>query len=168
MDVRFPIGALELPDKITLRHIDEWLNEIEHYIEDLRATVIDLDEDALQKKYREGSWNVRELVHHIADSQLNMYHRLKLALTDDNPKVVPFNQDEWIQTKDNDLPVQISVQLLDGLNKRIVAVGRTLKEQQINRTFSLVGEGSISVGETIAKLSWHQSHHLAHIKIALS
>lgn len=168
MDVRFPIGALELPDKITLRHIDEWLNEIEHYIEDLRATVIDLDEDALQKKYREGSWNVRELVHHIADSQLNMYQRLKLALTDDNPKVVPFNQDEWIQTKDNDLPVQISVQLLDGLNKRIVAVGRTLKEQQINRTFSLVGEGSISVGETIAKLSWHQSHHLAHIKIALS
>lgn len=168
MDVRFPIGALELPDKITLRHIDEWLNEIEHYIEDLRATVIDLDEDTLQKKYREGSWNVRELVHHIADSQLNMYHRLKLALTDDNPKVVPFNQDEWIQTKDNDLPVQISVQLLDGLNKRIVAVGRTLKEQQINRTFSLVGEGSISVGETIAKLSWHQSHHLAHIKIALS
>lgn len=168
MDVRFPIGALELPDKITLRHIDEWLNEIEHYIEDLRATVIDLDEDALQKKYREESWNVRELVHHIADSQLNMYHRLKLALTDDNPKVVPFNQDEWIQTKDNDLPVQISVQLLDGLNKRIVAVGRTLKEQQINRTFSLVGEGSISVGETIAKLSWHQSHHLAHIKIALS
>ncbi|MCD8909660.1 putative metal-dependent hydrolase [Staphylococcus gallinarum] len=168
MDIRFPIGALELPDKITLRHIDEWLNEIEHYIEDLRATVIDLDEDALQKKYREGSWNVRELVHHIADSQLNMYHRLKLALTDDNPKVVPFNQDEWIQTKDNDLPVQISVQLLDGLNKRIVAVGRTLKEQQINRTFSLVGEGSISVGETIAKLSWHQSHHLAHIKIALS
>ncbi|GEQ06809.1 putative metal-dependent hydrolase [Staphylococcus gallinarum] len=168
MDVRFPIGALELPDKITLRHIDEWLNEIEHYIEDLLATVIDLDEDALQKKYREGSWNVRELVHHIADSQLNMYHRLKLALTDDNPKVVPFNQDEWIQTKDNDLPVQISVQLLDGLNKRIVAVGRTLKEQQINRTFSLVGEGSISVGETIAKLSWHQSHHLAHIKIALS
>lgn len=168
MDVRFPIGALELPDKITLRHIDEWLNEIEHYIEDLRATVIDLDEDALQKKYREGSWNVRELVHHIADSQLNMYHRLKLALTDDNPKVVPFNQDEWIQTKDNDLPVQISLQLLDGLNKRIVAVGRTLKEQQINRTFSLVGEGSISVGETIAKLSWHQSHHLAHIKIALS
>ena len=74
-------------------------------------------------------------MHHIADSQLNMYHRLKLALTDDNPKVVPFNQDEWIQTKDNDLPVQISVQLLDGLNKRIVAVGRTLKEQQINRTF---------------------------------
>ena len=60
-----------------------------YYIEDLRATVIDLDEDALQKKYREGSWNVRELVHHIADSQLNMYHRLKLALTDDNPKVVP-------------------------------------------------------------------------------
>ncbi|MCD8921466.1 YfiT family bacillithiol transferase [Staphylococcus gallinarum] len=168
MDVRFPIGALELPDKITLRHIDEWLNEIEHYIEDLRATVIDLDEDALQKKYREGSWNVRELVHHIADSQLNMYQRLKLALTDDNPKVVPFNQDEWIQTKDNDLPVQISVQLLDGLNKRIVAVGRTLKEQQINRTFSLIGEGPISVGETIAKLSWHQSHHLAHIKIALS
>ncbi|MCG7338934.1 putative metal-dependent hydrolase [Staphylococcus sp. ACRSN] len=168
MEVRFPIGALELPDKITLRHIDEWLNEIEQYIEDLRATVIDLDEDALQKKYREGSWNVRELVHHIADSQLNMYQRLKLALTDDNPKIVPFNQDEWIQTKDNELPVQISLQLLEGLNQRIVAVGKTLDEEQLNRTFSLIGEGNISVGETIAKLSWHESHHLAHIKIALS
>lgn len=168
MDVRFPIGELVLPGEIELYHIEQWINEINNYIEDLRSTVIDLDESALQKKYRDGSWNVRVLVHHIADSQLNMYHRLKLALTDDNPKVMPFNQDKWILTEDNELPIDVSLRLLDGLNKRIVAVGKKLDKQQIKRTFLLIGEGEISVGETIAKLSWHQSHHLAHIKIALS
>ena len=49
----------------------------------LRETVDTLNDDELSKTYREGAWTVRQLVHHIADSQLNMYQRLKLALTDE-------------------------------------------------------------------------------------
>lgn len=89
MDVKFPIGKLQVPEHVTLDNIQEWTNEINTYTIRLREVVDGLSETELKKTYREGSWNVRQLVHHIADSQLNMYQRLKLALTDDNPTVPP-------------------------------------------------------------------------------
>ncbi|NWK84632.1 putative metal-dependent hydrolase [Staphylococcus sp. GSSP0090] len=168
MDVRFPIGELEVPDHVTLEDIQAWIEDIGSYTNRLRATVDGLDSEDLNKTYREGSWNVRQLVHHIADSQVNMYQRLKLALTDDNPSVTPFIQDEWVKLPDSELPIECSVKLLEGINERIVAIGQGLNEAQLKRVFTLNDNGEISVAKKIAKLSWHENHHLEHIKIALS
>lgn len=87
MDEKFPIGQLIVPEHVTVAHVEAWMNEIKTYIVRLAFEVEGLSEGELQKTYREGSWTVRELVHHIADSQLVMYQRLKLALTDDQPNV---------------------------------------------------------------------------------
>ncbi|MGS0652400.1 DinB family protein, partial [Staphylococcus arlettae] len=103
MDVRFPIGELAVPEHVTLDDVQQWLDNIKEYTYQLRTVVDGLDDEALAKTYRDGSWNVRQLVHHIADSQLNMYQRLKLALTDDNPQVTPFIQDEWAVQPDTNL-----------------------------------------------------------------
>src|SRR5690625_6627075 len=84
MDVKFPIGELKVPEQVTLKDINESLEKIKDYTSRLRDTVDGLNDLELNKTYRDDSWNVRELVHHIADSQLNMYQRLKLALTDEN------------------------------------------------------------------------------------
>src|SRR5690625_6365399 len=95
MDVKFPIGELKVPEQVTLKDINESLEKIKDYTSRLRDTVDGLNDLELNKTYRDDSWNVRELVHHIADSQLNMYQRLKLALTDENPVVPSFEQDRW-------------------------------------------------------------------------
>lgn len=168
MDVKFPIGELNVPEVVTLVNVQEWLKEISTYTERLRDTVDGLSEEELNKIYREGSWNVRQLVHHIADSQLNMYQRLKLALTDDNPTVPPFDQDKWAIQQDTELPVESSINMLEGLNKRIVALGNVLKKEELDRVFTLEGSGEVKVSTKVAKLSWHEEHHLAHIKLALS
>lgn len=90
MDVKFPIGPLEVPEVVTLDNVQYWLGEINTYTDQLRETVDTLNDVDLTKTYREGSWTVRQLVHHIADSQLNMYQRLKLALTENNPTITTF------------------------------------------------------------------------------
>ncbi len=168
MDMKFPIGALTVPETVTLVDIKEWINKIDTYTSRLRETVDSLTEEQLTKTYREGSWNVRQLVHHIADSQLNMYQRLKLALTDDNPTVPPFDQDRWAIQADTEMPVESSINMLEGINARIVALGSSITEQQLERIFTLQGSGEIKVSTKIAKLAWHEEHHLAHIKRALS
>ncbi|QKY71656.1 YfiT family bacillithiol transferase [Lentibacillus sp. CBA3610] len=168
MDVKFPIGQLEVPDKVTLENIQEWLEEIETYTRRLSETVDSLSAQELGKTYREGSWTVRQLVHHIADSQLNMFQRLKLALTDKNPTVPAFNQDKWAVQPDTELPVESSIKLLEGINERIVSLGNSLTEEQLNRAFTHQENGEITVATKVAKLAWHEEHHLAHIKIALS
>jgi len=168
MDVRHPIGELQVPENVTLENIQEWLKEIESYTVRLRETVDSLSEEELAKTYREGSWTVRQLVHHIADSQLNMYQRLKLALTDDNPTVPPFDEEKWAIQPDTELPTESSVKMLEGINERIVSLGNSLTEEQLGRVFTHQQNGQITVAAKIRKLAWHEEHHLAHIKIALS
>ena len=68
MDVRYPIGKLQVPKKVILENIQEWLKEIETYMIRLRKTVDSLSDEELSRTYRDGSWTVRQLVHHIADS----------------------------------------------------------------------------------------------------
>lgn len=168
MDVRFPIGELQVPEKVSLENIQEWLKEIETYTTRLRETVDALSDEELSKTYREGAWTVRELVHHIADSQLNMYQRLKLALTDENPTVPAFDQDKWAILPDTKLPIESSIKMLEGINERIVSLGNSLSEEQLTRAFTHEANGKITVATKVAKLAWHEEHHLAHIKIALS
>ena len=122
----------------------------------------------MSRTYRDGSWTVRQLVHHIADSQLNMYQRLKLALTDENPTVVAFDEEKWAVQPDTRLPVESSTQMLEGINERIVFLGNNLTEEQLDRAFIHQIDGKITVAAKVAKLAWHEEHHLAHIKIALS
>jgi uncharacterized damage-inducible protein DinB len=168
MDVKYPIGKLQVPEKVTLEHIQEWLKQIETYTVRLRETVDSLSEKELSKTYREGAWNVRQLVHHIADSQLNMYQRLKLALTDENPTVPAFDEEKWAIQPDTELPVESSIKMLEGINERIVSLGHRLTEEQLDRVFTHQTNGKITAATKVAKLAWHEEHHLAHIKIALS
>ena len=168
MDVRYPIGKLVVPEDDLVEKVREWLKQIETYTIRLRETVHSLNEEEFNKTYREGAWTVRQLVHHIADSQLNMYQRLKLALTDDNPAVPAFNEEKWAVLPDTVLPVESSIKMLEGINERIVSLGKSLTKEQLNRTFTHQINGSITVATKVAKLAWHEEHHLAHIKVALS
>ncbi|MEK3975940.1 YfiT family bacillithiol transferase [Psychrobacillus sp. FSL K6-1267] len=168
MDTRYPIGELQVPKKVTLENIQEWLKKIETYTIRLRETVDSLSDEELSKIYRDGSWTVRQLVHHIADSQLNMYQRLKLALTDENPTVPAFDQEKWAIQPDTKLPIESSIKMLEGINERIVSLGYSLTEEQLDRAFTHQENGKITAATKVAKLAWHEEHHLAHIKIALS
>src|SRR5690606_15341004 len=154
MDVKFPIGKLEVPEHVTTEHVQEWLGKIDSYTTRLREAVDGLDEEQLGKKYREGSWTVRQLVYHIADSQLTMYQRLRLALTDDNPTVPAFDQEKWAELPDNELPVESSVRILEGLNERIVAIGKHVSESDLDRVFTHEVNGEISVATKLEKLCW--------------
>lgn len=168
MDVRYPIGELQVPENVTLQNVQEWLKDIGTYTVRLREVVDSLTDEQLSKTYREGAWSVRQLVHHIADSQLNMYQRLKLALTDENPTVPAFDEEKWAIQPDTELPVESSIKMLEGINERIVALGNSLTEDQLARVFTHEKNGEITVATKLKKLSWHENHHLKHIKIALS
>lgn len=167
MDVKFPIGQMQVPEQVTNEDVKKWLNEINSYTTRLRKVVDSLDDEDLNKTYREGSWTVRQLVHHIADSQLSLYHRLKMALTEYQPTVSEFDQDKWAYLPDNRLPVESSIRMLEGLNERIVALGNYVTGTQLDRVFIHETDGEVRVSETLEKLSWHEEHHLAHIRIAL-
>src|SRR6185369_1907789 len=116
LDPRYPIGPYAPPAVITPSHRAIWLHELREFPKEFRAAA---KHAQLDKRYREGGWTGRQLIHHVADSHMNSYIRFKLALTEDTPMIKPYNEAHWAELADSKTtPVEISLALLDNLHVR--------------------------------------------------
>ena len=97
MDLQYPIGTFQFDGEMTSTVVSSWIDEIESLPMLLREAVKDLDNEQLDTAYRPGGWTVRQVVHHIADSHMNAYNRFKLALTEQNPVIKPYEEAMWAE-----------------------------------------------------------------------
>jgi hypothetical protein len=47
-----------------------------------------------------GKWSIRQIVAHLADTELVLATRIRFVIAEDNPTVIGFNQDAWAQNLD--------------------------------------------------------------------
>lgn len=119
----------------------------------------------LDTLYRDGGWTVRQVVHHLADSHMNAVLRLKLALTEPNPTVKPYEEGDWAKLADTALPVEPSLALLGGLHLRWSALLEALTPQAWAREWTHPAQGQTYAVDTLAAMyAWHGRHHLAQIR----
>jgi len=131
---------------------------------ELRAAVEALPEAGLDTPYRKGGWTGRQVVHHVADSHLNAYARVKLALTEENPVIKPYEEGLWAELPDALLPVEVSLSLLEALHTRLVSVLESLGESDWAREWTHPGAGKTFTLDTLlAMYAWHGRHHVAHL-----
>ena len=162
-DLRYPIGEFTLPAVITAAMRDHALNGITALPAKMREAVRGLSESQLDTRYRPDGWTVRQLVHHVADSHLNAYIRLKLALTEDNPTVKPYDEKAFAGLADARLPIDVSLELLTSLHARWIAVWRSLTPDQFARPLYHPEIGQITIDYLVFTYDWHSRHHVAHI-----
>jgi uncharacterized damage-inducible protein DinB len=163
VDPRYPVGKFERPAKITP---DDRLNAIASIAEmpeELRNAVDRLDSDQLNTPYREGGWTVRQLVHHIADSHMNAFIRMRLALTEDWPTIKPYDEKAWATLHDSVAPVEWSLELIEALHARWVMMLQALSEEQWMRGFNHPENGPMTIEMAALIYGWHSRHHVAHI-----
>ena len=163
MDLQYPIGQFQFDGEMTSNVISTWINEIEHLPAFLREAVQDLDDEQLDTAYRPGGWTVRQVVHHVADSHMNAYIRFKLALTEQNPVIKPYEEAKWAELSDYQLPIEPSLLLLETLHKRLTNLLRSLTAADLEKTFTHPESGTVTVGKNIGIYAWHGNHHIAHI-----
>lgn len=164
-DLRYPIGKFEMgkgPNSDDERR--RLIEAIAELPERLRQALTGLNGKQLDRPYREGGWNARQLTHHLADSHMNAYIRCKLALTEDNPTVKPFNEAAWAELVDSRVtPIDVSLALVENLHARWVVLLRSLKPQDWERKLTHPEVGVISLDEMLSMYAWHGAHHVAHI-----
>ncbi|TQR20617.1 putative metal-dependent hydrolase [Psychrobacillus vulpis] len=163
MDVKYPIGKFIFEGKMTSDVIHSWISELEDFPILLNEAVKDLTEEQLDTPYREGGWTVRQVVHHLADSHMNAYIRFKLTLTEESPVIKPYDEAQWAEFVDNELPIGISLSLLQSLHIRLVKLLNSLTPEELKKTFIHLDSGIISIEKNIGLYVWHGKHHLAHI-----
>ena len=168
-NLKYPIGMFVKPDSIDANLIKKWISDIEDLPRSISTLVNGLTLEELNYQYRPDGWNIKQVVHHCADSHMNSIIRFKLALTEDSPTIRPYFEDRWaglIDGHDDDLTDSLS--LLRGLHSKWGKLLRNISKEELLREFvHPEHEIRFRLDEAIGVYAWHGNHHLAHIRQAL-
>src|SRR5579862_5261798 len=129
-DLRFPIGQFKYEGSPTDEKRSAFLEDIAQTPSKLRDAVAVLSDTQLDTPYRPEGWTVRQVTHHVPDSHMNAYVRVKLALTETEPTIKPYEEADWAKLQDSKLPVEPSLALLENLHTRWVVLLKSLDESQ--------------------------------------
>lgn len=162
-DLSYPIGRFERPASLTAADREAHIATLAALPANLRGAVRGLTEAQIDTPYRPGGWTVRQLVHHVADSHMNGYCRVKLALTEDNPVIKPYAEEKWAELADSKLPIEHSLAILDHVHARLDALLRSLTPAQFARPFLHPAGGPQTIDVWAALYAWHSRHHTAHV-----
>ena len=164
-DLRYPVGKFDFEVPINEADYPMLIAAIAEAPGALRAAVAGLSRDQLETRYRPGGWTVKQLAHHVPDSHLNAYARFKLALTEDEPTIKPYDEAAWAELADSrTVPIEVSLDLLDALHLRWVALLRSMDPADFNRAFRHPEHGRVlTLKQMLGLYAWHGRHHVAHI-----
>jgi uncharacterized damage-inducible protein DinB len=163
-DLSFPIGKFHFDGPPTADERQKLVEEISQAPENLRAAVEGLSPQQLDTPYRPEGWTVRQVAHHVPDSHMNAYIRFKLALTEDEPTIKPYEQQLWADLGDTkSTPIEVSLTMLDSLHQRWVQLLRSFSATDWKRKFRHPELGIVSLEKSLALYAWHGKHHVAHI-----
>lgn len=161
----YPIGRFQKPQQFSMDAVKDAIEDIAILPRLLDYCIENLDEAHLTSPYREGGWNINQIVHHIADSHMNAFVRCKLALTEDQPIIKPYDQDLWAATADvTNVPVNYSITLVHALHYRWVKLLNQLNTDELKRTYYHPEyKNTIAIWELIHQYAWHGKHHATQI-----
>jgi hypothetical protein len=168
--LRYPVGPMERPKTPLDRATRErYLAPIEQLPSRMRSLVDGLSDAQLDTPYRPGGWTIRQVVHHVPESHMNAYIRMKCAITEDAPSIKTYEEQLWAELPDAKVgKVDMSLALLEALHHRWVTFLRLIPEDHFSKVFVHPEWQRVTVDEAIAMYAWHCRHHAAHIEQALA
>ncbi|RIV23535.1 putative metal-dependent hydrolase [Fibrisoma montanum] len=162
--LRYPIGRYQPDQAISIEQTKQLIGAIRDFPVSLTELVGKWGDDRLDTPYRPDGWTVRQLVHHIADSHINAYVRTKLALTETNPTISPYEEQEWAKLPDSTLDIALSLVILRNLHERWATILDALTETDLQRTYYHPGaQRQYTLSDVIGMYVWHGEHHYQHI-----
>ena len=163
-DLRYPIGLFNSDSSADASARAQLISQLAETPDRLRASVESLSIDQLNTLYRPGGWTVRQVVHHLADAQMNWYVRTKLALTEKEPVIKPYDEALWAELYDSHTgPIKPSLMLIDGACQRWIDLFRSLSEEQWKCSMNHPERGIVTLDFVLPLNVWHCRHHTAHI-----
>jgi hypothetical protein len=130
----------------------------------MRDAAAGLSEEQLNTPYRPGGWTVRQVIHHVPDSHINSYVRFRLALTEEEPIIKPYEENRWAELPDaRTAPVELSLDLLEMLHRRWTLLLNDLGKAELAKAFRHPELGLVTLERNVALYAWHGRHHTAHI-----
>ncbi len=166
--LRYPVGKFSALSEYSAEDIQkniQLIRELPAAIQDIlkKSTVEQLD-----TPYREGGWTIRQVVHHLADSHMHAFIRIKWALTENKPIIKAYDEKLWAETPETHADPYLSLSLLKSLHAKWVVLLEKMTKEDLKKTFIHPDSGKeIPMDRQIAIYAWHGQHHLGHIKLVV-
>jgi hypothetical protein len=168
--LKYPIGDFIKPESFDEIDIAQWILEIEKTPQTVKKLISELSASELSLNYRPGGWNIAQVVHHMCDSHTNAFIRIKLALTEDNPTIKPYEEALWAELADYKIEhLHHTIQMLEALHAKFCIVLKNMDIQHFKSKsyFHPASNKTWILGDVLALYAWHCKHHIAHIQQAL-
>ncbi len=142
----------------------EKIKKLEELPSQAERAVHDLTDGQLDTPYRAGGWTARQVIHHLADSHMNAFIRTKLIVTEQNPNLKTYEQEEWARTPDaNAMEIRSSLEILRGVHGRWVRLLKGLGPEAWKRTGMHPENGLMTLDDILALYARHGDNHVAQI-----
>jgi len=147
----------------------ELIARIREFPAQIEALVHGLTDEQLAR-HEPGEWNTRQIIHHLPDSHMNGFIRMRFALTEDTPIIMPYDEAAWSLLPDSvSSPLEPSLLILKGLHARWVTVLESLTEEQwARRYYHPANKALVSLDDMLAIYADHCEAHIRQMKRALA
>ena len=163
---RYPTGRFSPKEQYTFEEVQLLIDKIAGFPSRLKQAVNALTPQQMDTRYREGGWTLRQVIHHLSDSHLNAYIRLKWTLTEDTPTIKAYDEKRWVETAEIKEDPQMSVELLATLHAKWTRLLKGLTPEDFERGYLHPENGKLyTLAHQVAVYAWHGDHHLGHLRI---
>ena len=164
-ELRYPIGRFDRYAALPPGGRQVLIDSLAAVPARLQEALSSLTDKQLDTPYREGGWTVRQLAHHLPESHMNAYIRMKWGLTEDVPTIKTYHEDRWAELPDaRTAPIAPSVELLTAIHQRWVILLESMEDKDYMRAIHHPDWGEMDLLTLLKMYEWHGRHHVAHIR----
>jgi hypothetical protein len=164
-EVRYPIGKFEFVQPAEKLRAD-CIKKFRLAPAGLNDAVRGLAQEQLLSRYRPDGWTLAQVVHHLVESDINAYVRLKYALTEDIPDVKIAKQERWAELSDARSPsLTSSLVLFEAIRMRWADAFESLNPKDFEKQWRHIRYGAVNIDFLLQSYVWHAQHHTAQIFI---
>jgi hypothetical protein len=113
-----------------------------------------------------GKWSAREIVHHLADSEMTSAVRLRLLIATDNPTITGYDEAEFARRLYYDRPLDASLAAFKAARLTSAEILDRLSEAQWERKGTHTESGAYGVERWLDIYSKHAHNHADQIRAA--
>jgi hypothetical protein len=131
--------------------------------EEIRKLVDGWPDERFERSYAPGKWSARKILVHLAQTEIGLTSRARLALTIDDYQAQPFCQDDWLPL-DEGVDAQTALEAYTALRRLNAGMFHRLTPDQLAVPFRHPEYGLLNVRWILAQMAGHDLHHLAQLQ----
>jgi hypothetical protein len=142
---------------------------IEQYKDGYRvvaAAVTGASDEELDARPAPKKWTAREIVHHLADSEMTSAIRLRLLLAADKPQILGYDQDEFARRLFYDRPIEASLEAFKAARRTTAEILDRMSEADWLREGTHSEHGRYTVEKWLEIYAEHAHMHATQIRVA--